>query len=340
MWKIGNLPIEGPVILAPMSGYTSEAYREFMRPFGISLSFTEMISSKGLIFNDGETESYVSYRHTHPTGLQLFGNEPDEIAKAAVMALRINSGIDLIDVNMGCPVEKITRSGSGSALMKDPAKCGEIIRKLKKAVDVPVTAKIRLGWSEHDMNFMEVIEELSSAGADAITVHARTKKEKYAGSPHYDEIENLREEISVPLMVSGNIYSVESAVHAMEATGADAVMVARGGVGNPFLVTQISEYFRTGRIPNNPLVSQQIDWCLEFSKMIMDEKGTEAGIRKLRTFAPKFISRCRGCRVYRKRIATTLDSFETLESILDEIRCKMGSKRTYTPKESGFDYDL
>lgn len=327
MWKIGDLSFDGRVVLGPMSGFTSRSYREFMKPFGVAVSFSEMTSDMGIIHGQKRTAGYITFPESYATGVQLFGNDPDSIAKAARMALSINPNIDLFDINMGCPVTKIVDNHSGSALMRDPERCGDIVRAVKASVDVPVTAKIRLGWSAESMNFREVISVLEDAGVDAVTVHARTKTEGYSGYPHYDAVEGLQKEMSVPLIISGNIYQLDDAVNARDVTGAQAVMVARGGVGNPFLVTQIDRYFRTGERLQNPTISQQIEWCIQFIDMLIEEVGDDKAMRKLRCFAPKFIAGCHRCRIYRNDLATKVHSRESLISLLSEIGSKMGDER-------------
>ena len=335
-WKIGGIVVDGPVVSGPMSGYTSKSYRDFMKPFGVAVSMTEMTSAVGILNSDAKTEDYVIFDKNYPTGLQLFGHSSDDISEAAAKSLEYNTNIDFFDINMGCPVHKILRSGAGSVLMKNPKLCGEIVKKVKDRTGKPVTAKIRLGSDLNHMNYMEVIEELESSGVDAITVHARTKDQNYSGYPHYDIIKGLQKEISVPLIVSGNIYSLDDAIDAMSTTDATAVMVARGGVGNPFLCTQIDEYFRTGKRLLNPTIHQQIEWCVQLADMLIDEKGEDCAIRKLRSIAPKFVSGCHRCREYRLRLATETVDRDSLVSILDEIDRKMGleqinmdGRRTY-----------
>lgn len=327
MWKIGDIDIDGPVVLGPMSGYTSSSYRDFMKPFGVAVSMTEMTSAVGLLNSDLKTSEYVEFGRNYPTGLQLFGHSSDDIAKAAVKALDHNENIDFFDINMGCPVHKILRSGAGSVLMKDPELCGEIVRKVKELTGKPVTAKIRLGSDRGHMNYMDVISELESADVDAITVHARTKDQGYSGKPDFETIAGLQERMSVPLIISGNIYLLDDAVDAMEKTKATAVMVARGGVGNPFLCTQIDEFYRTGKRLENPTVHQQIEWCIQLADAIIAEKGEDTGIRKLRSIAPKFVSGCHRCREYRLRLATETDDRDSLVSILEEIDSRMGLER-------------
>ena len=330
MWHIGNLRIDGRVVLGPMSGFSSSGYRDFMKPFGVGLSMTEMVSDMGVIHGVARTENYVCFPHNHPTGVQLFGSDPERMAEAASTALKSNPDIALFDINMGCPVAKVLRSGSGSVLMKNPKLCGRIVKAVSKAVDVPVTAKIRLGYDNDSINFREVMHELESAEVDAICIHPRTRTEHYLGVPHYDVVADIRKDMSVPLIISGNIFSREDAVNALKITGAEGVMVARGGIGNPFLVTQIDRYLRNGEVLENPTVAQQADWCMQLADMIVAEKGEDAGYRKLRSFAPKFVAGCPRCRKYRLRLATETVNRDALKTIMDEICAKMGDEHIRT----------
>lgn len=330
MWHIGDLQLDGRVILGPMAGISFNSYRSFMEPFGIAASVTEMTSDAGIIHSMKRTNKFIDFQCTRPTGLQIFGSDPELLAEAASVAVAKNPDISFIDVNMGCPVPKVIRKGAGSALMKEPKKCGEIIRKIKASVDVPVTAKIRIGTSASNINFKEVIEEMTAAGIDAVTVHPRTRDEQYYGRPHYDLVKDLRSEISVPLIISGNIYSLDDAIFAKDITGADAVMVARGGVGNPFLVTQIDHYFRTGERLENPNMAQQVDWCFELAQMIFEEKGDDQGMRRMRMFAPKFVSACHRCKDYRRDLALYAKDYALMECMLLEVKAKLGDRRMST----------
>ena len=329
------------VVLGPMSGYTFTSYRDFMRPFGVGLAYTEMISAMGLVHNQQRTDAFIKFRRNGVTGVQLFGNDPEALALGAEKALETNPDIDLFDVNMGCPVPKVTRNGSGSALMKDPVKCGEIVRAMKHAVDVPVTAKIRLGWSSQSINFREVMDELVSADVDAVTVHARTTKENYTGKPHYDLLEGLGKEIPVPLIVSGNIYSPDDAVSAMGLTDAQGVMVARGGVGNPYLVTQINDMLETGSAGPNPTVHQQILWCIQLADMMIAELGEERAMKKIRSIAPKFVIGIQNCHGYRLSLAHDFSTRDRLLEHLESIDSEVGDHRIlyYGRAESPFRTD-
>ena len=319
MWKLGNLDIKGKVVLAPMAGVTSAGYRKYLNTFGVDICVSEMVSDMGLIYKNKETESYVTYEKDKTiTGVQLFGAKPENLQKAASISLELNHNIDFFDVNMGCPVPKVTKTGAGSSLMLNPKLCGEIIKAIKEVVKVPVTAKIRLGYNE--VNFLEVIKELENAGVDAIAIHARTRKELYMGTPHFDLLKDLRSKMNVPLIVSGNIFTLDDAINAIEITGADAVMVARGGMGNPYLITQIKHYFETGERLPNPSFDEQCQYCLELAQSMCEEKGELTAMRIYRGIAPKFFSGFANSRTLRTVLATSLTDYQSLVNILDEFK--------------------
>ena len=319
MWKLGNYEIKGKVVLAPMAGITSEGYRKYLNSFGVDICVTEMVSDMGLIYENKETEGYVKFKKDNVlTGLQLFGSNPDNLAKACTLALDINPDIDFIDVNMGCPVPKVTKTGAGSHLMLNPKLCGDIIRALKSVTDKPITAKIRLGYNE--VNFKDVIKELENGGVAAIGIHARTRKELYSGLPHFDLLKGLRKEMNVPLMVSGNIYTLDDAINAIDITGADAVMVARGGVGNPFLITQIKHYYETGERLPNPSFLEQCDYCLALARSMIEEKDEYTAMRIYRGIAPKFFQGFPNSRTLRTVLATSLTDYQSLVKIIDEFK--------------------
>ena len=302
-----------------MAGITSEGYRKYLNTFGVDICVSEMVSDMGLIYQNKETESYVKYQKDGTlTGVQLFGAKPENLAKAAIRALELNPEIDFFDVNMGCPVPKVTKTGAGSALMLNPKLCGEVIKAIKSVTDKPVTAKIRLGYNE--VNFLDVIKALEDAGVDAIGIHARTRKELYMGEPHFDLLKDLRSKMKVPLMVSGNIYTLDDAINVLQITGADAVMVARGGMGNPYLIKQIKTYFETGERLPNPSFLEQCEYCLALAKSMCEEKGELTAMRIYRGIAPKFFSGFANSRTLRTVLATSLTDYQSLVNILDEFK--------------------
>ena len=317
MWKLGNLEIKGKVVLAPMAGYTSFGYRRFFTEFGISLAYTEMVSDMGLIYGNKETISYLpTQKEDVPLGIQLFGSEVENLKKATEIVMSKTSYFDFIDVNMGCPVPKVTKTGAGSALMKDPKKCGDIIRAIKSVYPGPVTAKIRLGWDDKSINFLEVIKELEDAGAAMIAIHARTKKDLYSGEPRWDLLKNLRSKMNVPLVVSGNIYTLDDAIEAINITGADAVMIARGGLGNPLLAHQINVYYEQNERIDCTSLYEQVDYCLELARYLIEEKGEDKAMLIYRSIAPKFFFDLPNVKKIKTRLANELKTYKDLEEII------------------------
>jgi len=318
MWYLGNLKVEGKVILAPMAGITSEGYRKYMNSFVCNLCYTEMVSDMGIIYENKETEGYVKFeKDICPTGVQLFGNNPANLAKAALKCLSMNQNIDFFDVNMGCPVPKVTKAGSGSAIMRDPKLAGDIIRAIKEVVNLPVTAKIRLGYEE--VNFLEVIKELENAGVDAIAIHARTRKELYYGTPHYELIRNLQSKMKVPLIVSGNIFTVDDALNALKITGATAVMVARGGIGNPMLIKDLNDAL-DGKEPEYIYTFEnQKKMCIELADSLIKEKGETLAMRIYRSIAPKFFSGFPNSKSLRVKLASQTTTYQSMLNILNDF---------------------
>ncbi len=320
MWKIGNIEINGVVVLGPMAGITSYGYRDFMKPFGVAVSVSEMVSDMGLIYDNDKTNEYVIYPESHPVGVQLFGHDPENIVKAAKLALKLNPNIDFFDLNMGCPVPKVTNAGSGSSLMKNPQLCGEIVKRLKQEINIPITAKIRLGWDDNSINFMDVIKELEAADVDMIAIHARTRKQMYLGQPHYELVKDLRSKMTVPLVISGNIYTLDDAIKAKEITGAEGIMVARGGVGNPWLIKQIDTYYKTGERIEDVSILEKINQCLSLADHYIAEKGEFLAMRMYRGIASKFFSGFKNVKYYKNRLSTELVDRKSLVNILDAIK--------------------
>lgn len=321
MFKIGNVEINGKVVLAPMAGVTSLGYRNFMKPFGVALTVTEMVSDCGLIYDNQKTIDYLrSTESERPIAIQLFGSSAETICKAMDVVLKHNSNIDIFDINLGCPAPKVTKTGAGSSLLKDPKKLEEMFTEICKHSPLPVTAKIRLGWNEDEINFKENVRALEKAGVAAIGIHARTTRQGYAGKPRWELLKDFRNEMSVPLIVSGDIYTLKDAIKALECTKADAVMVARGGVGNPILVKQIDSYFKDGTIIESSSLEESIQYIRDLADMLIEEKGEYTAMMVLRGIAPKFLNSYPDMKKAKNKLASALTTRDSLERILNEIQ--------------------
>lgn len=317
MFKVGDIEINNPVVLAPMAGITSFGYRKFMSSFGVGYVVTEMISDMGLIYGNKETKSYLEFEKSGlPTCVQLFGSSPETMAKAVKIAENLNSNIDFFDINMGCPVPKVTKTGAGSALMNNPKLCGDIVRAMKKVTNKPITVKIRIGWDMNHLTFKEVIKEVSEAGAALVAIHPRTTKEMYYGEPHWELVKDLRKEMNIPLLVSGNIYTPEDAKRAMDITGADGVMVARGAVGNPMLIKNINSYFE-GKDIESPSLVEQVKYCKELTKMLIEEKGEFTAMKVARGIVTKFFDGFPNAKKIKTRLSVELNTYDDLENIIN-----------------------
>ena len=238
MTKIGNITINSKLALAPMAGVTDLAFRMICRELGAGLTYTEMVSAKALVYKDNKTRSLLEIgEDEHPVGAQIFGSDVGCMAEGAVLALEI-SGADFIDINMGCPVGKVVKSGDGSALMKDPEKAMKIIEAVVKAIHTPVTIKIRKGWDKGNVNAVEFAKMAEQAGVSAIGVHGRTRTQMYSGKADWDIIRDVKRAVGVPVLANGDIFSAGDAARILKYTGADIAMVARGAMGDPWIFKQ------------------------------------------------------------------------------------------------------
>ena len=317
MWKIKDIEIKSHVVLAPMAGVTFLSYRNFMKPFGVGLSVTEMVSDCGLIYGNKTTLEYIeTSKEDRPTAIQLFGSSSETLCKAIDVVLEHNKDFDMFDINLGCPVPKVTKTGAGSALLKDPKKLKEIMSEVVKHSPKPVTAKIRLGWDENSINVFENVKALEEAGVAAIGIHARTTKQGYSGKANYELIRDLGSKMSVPLIISGDIFSLDDAIKAVEITKATAVMVARGGMGNPYLVTQIDHYFKTGEKLEPQSLDDSVNNLFGLTDMMIEEKGEQRAMMILRGIAPKFFNSMPNAKKLKSELAQGLT---TRQSMIDII---------------------
>ncbi|MFI3312360.1 MAG: tRNA dihydrouridine synthase DusB [Eubacteriales bacterium] len=269
--QLGNLEIEGKVVVAPMAGVTDWAFRTVCAQQGASVTVTEMVSSRALVYQDKKSVALLKRDCCPVMGAQIFGNDPTIMGEAAVLALN-HSGADFIDINMGCPMPKIANSGDGSGLMRSPDLAYKIVEAVVEAVDVPVTIKTRLGWDKGSIHVVEFTKAMEQAGASAIAVHGRTRSMLYSGLADWDMLAKVKENLTVPFIANGDIFTAEDGVKCMARTGADMVMVGRGAFGNPFLFAQLKAALAGETVPEVPCLRDRIDLAVRQIEMASEDK--------------------------------------------------------------------
>ncbi|MDD6489149.1 MAG: tRNA dihydrouridine synthase DusB [Clostridia bacterium] len=315
--KIGNVNIDGYAALAPMAGVADRAFRELCVDFGAAYVVSEMVSAKGITYNNDKSRELLELSEAErPAAVQLFGYEPDVMAQAAKIAMEYSPNI--IDINMGCPAPKIACNGSGSALMKNPDLCGKIVEAVKKAVPVPVTVKIRKGWDKNSVNAVEVAKICESAGADAITVHGRTREQQYMPSADWDIIAQVKCAVKIPVIGNGDVTSAESAAKMIEQTNCDLVMIGRAALGNPWIFSEISRLIGHDR-PSLPVSNaEKISVMLRHITKLCEYKGEYNGMREARKHVAWYLKGMPNAAKMRKE-AGELETFDDLIELCKKI---------------------
>lgn len=315
--KIKDVEFNDIAFLAPMAGVSDRAFRELCVSFGAAYTVTEMVSSKGLVMGDKKSAQLLTLGEGEKTaGAQIFGDDPEIMAQAAVKCLEFKP--DIIDINMGCPAPKVAMNGGGASLMKNPQLAGEIVKAVSSAVPVPVTVKIRKGWDDNSANAVELAEILEKNGAAAITVHGRTRKQMYSGTVDYDIIKKVKQAVSVPVIGNGDITNEQSAAIMLEKTGCDAVMIGRGAFGNPWIFQQINAYLSECRVIPPPSINEKMAVMLRHISKMIEYKGEYTAMREARHHAAYYTKGLRGGAKFRKEMGS-LETFEQLEEIAFRI---------------------
>ncbi len=313
---------DSKVWLAPLAGFTDQPFRTICKENGAEVMVTEMVSADGLIHEESRSIRYADFLESHrPIGVQLFGSEPDIMAKAAILIAEKRRP-DFIDVNMGCPVKKVVNRGAGSALMKTPEQAGEIIRAMKRALEgsgIPLTVKIRSGWDAEHVNAVEVAKILEDSGADVIAVHPRTRNQMYSGNAEWGMIAKVKETVSVPVVGNGDIRSPEDAMRMMSETGCDFIMIGRGALGKPWLFAQTRDFLLTG-VFRELSYHEKYEIVAQHLRLALDYYGIERGIREMRTHLHDYTKGFRGGAKIRQAINHCDDPDQVLTWIRDLLQ--------------------
>lgn len=315
--KIGNVKLENPYILAPMAGVTDLPFRLLCKEQGAGLLCMEMVSAKAIQYNNKNTKALLEiHPEEKPVSLQLFGSEPDVISEVAKRIEEFPFAI--LDINMGCPVPKIVKNGEGSALMKNPKLIYEIVSKTVKAIEKPVTVKIRKGFDDSCVNAVEIAKIIEDAGASAVAVHGRTREQYYSGKADWDIIRQVKEAVSIPVIGNGDVVSGESAIAMREQTGCDGIMIGRGAQGNPWIFSDLLEYEETGRMPERPTMEALKEMMLRHARLQIEYKGDYLGIREMRKHVSWYTTGLPNSAKLRAKI-NAVESYEELEQLFEKI---------------------
>ncbi len=319
--KIGPYPAQAPIILAPMAGVSEAPYREFSLEFGAGWAPTELVSAKGLQYQNARTEAYLRHDPEKEPLLwvQVFGGEPTSMAQAAELA--VQRGARIVDINMGCPVKKVTRNGAGSALMTDPERAAAVVAAMVEQVgpDIPVTGKIRAGWDENSKNAASLGKALEDAGLAAIAIHPRTRRQGYSGCANWDIIAELKEAVSIPVIANGDIFSVQDAEKVVEHTNCDAVMIGRAALGNPWIFRELSAAYLGNEIPTRPSPQERTEMIVRHLEAHINHHQDE--VRAVRKFRQHLIWYSRGMRGGSRfrDVAMQTEEKETLFQLIEDF---------------------
>lgn len=316
-WKIGNVEIENQLVLAPMAGITNEAFRSICKEMGAGLVVCEMISDKALSFHNAKTIKMTGVsQNEHPLSMQIFGADKETLVYAAKWIYE-NTDADIIDINMGCPVNKVAkRAGAGSSLLKDPNKVYEITKAVVEATPLPVTVKIRIGWDENNINAVENAKMIEKAGACAIAVHGRTRAQMYSGHANLDVIKDVVEAVNIPVVGNGDIVDGPSALHMLEYTGCKAIMIGRGALGNPWIFKEINAYF-AGEEFKRPSKEEIYNMIVDQYERLLKLKGERLALLEMRSHVGWYLKGMQGSAQIKNKANQAL-SFEEVKKILKE----------------------
>jgi nifR3 family TIM-barrel protein len=316
--KIGPIEIWPPLILAPMSGVTNRTMRALYKPFGLGLTVTEFVSSNALAFGSRRTMEMIDQHGLEkPVSTQLWGDDPQTMARAAKVVREC--GADIVDINFGCPAPKVTKTNGGSACLRDPDRCEAIMRAVVAAVDCPVTMKMRLGWSNDRLVYVDVAKRAQDAGVRAVTLHARTAKQFYKGEADWEHIARLKRSVDIPVIGNGDLDDPAGAMEAMRASGVDAIMLGRATLGNPWLISQIRDLMEGRPAQPSPTPADRLRFCIHHYRAMLDELGEPRAVPQMRKHVALYLKGIAGAAALRERIMHADTAAEALAVIEETI---------------------
>jgi nifR3 family TIM-barrel protein len=315
-FKIGNIEVKNKIVLAPMAGVSNSPFRILSRRYGAGLVYAEMVSDKGLIYENQKTKDLLFMTDFEkPMAQQIFGADLDTMVKAAIY-IDQHSNCDIIDINMGCPVPKVAiKAQAGASLMKVPNRIYEIVKAVSESVSKPVTVKIRSGWDLNTVNAVEVAKQIEKAGAKAITVHARTRSQGYSGTADLDVIKAVKENVNIPVIGNGDVIDGPTAKYMLEYTKCDAVMIGRAALGNPWIFREIDAYLNSGEIIDKPSKNEIRDMMIQHMESLVELKGEDIAILEMRSHGPWYLKGMDHASDLRRKLSQTKTKEEFIEHI-------------------------
>ena len=319
MVKIGNIEVKNKVVLAPMAGISNSAFRRICKSMGAGLVYAEMVSDKAIYYNNKKTiDMLYMTDYERPIAQQIFGSDVESFVAAAKVIEEVMHP-DIIDINMGCPVPKVAlKAQAGSALLKNPLKIKEIVSSVVKAVNCPVTVKIRSGWDENSINAVEVAKVIEEAGASAITIHGRTRSQGYSGHANYDIIKQVKQAVNIPVIGNGDIKTCFDAKRMLDETNCDLVMVGRGLLGNPWLIKEINEYLDKGIVIDKPTDIEKIDMCLKHLNLLEEFSCEKKAVLEIRSHVGWYLKGIKNANEVKENIFKTKNINE-IKKMLNEL---------------------
>ena len=314
MIKIGNVKLENKVFLSPMAGVTDLPFRLICKEQNCGMLYTEMINAKALCYDDENTKKMLRIEEEeHPVAVQIFGSEPEYMGRAAEIMNEYPN--EILDINMGCPAPKVIRNGDGSALMKNPKLAEEVLKAVVKNSEKPVTLKIRKGWDDQTVNAVEIAKIAEACGISALAIHGRTREQYYSGKADWDIITEIKENISIPVIGNGDVFTIQDAINMLDKTNCDAIMIGRGAQGNPWIFKRINHYMQTGEILPEPTLDEKINTAIKHLGLAVQEHGEYIAVREMRKHVAWYLKGLKNS----ARVRDEVNKIESYEEVVNKL---------------------